>query len=222
VVEHTASPSNDLRYAITQGSPYFTFESVTDLSLLANRLCRPTTLQSLAAHVLKELPNETRRYLERYQGGIDVAGQKGVVAGFNAVIESGPLYSPDLFRGVKLSSDTLQLLAQQPEGKDLVRLNRLLLVDSFPDALCRRAMVENVGISFMRPSIFLKPSRSEVLRAQGSTEIATIRLLPQPNPTRPIYPVYLRLYWCQAGKVWLPEQIIAAYARPDRNGDLFF
>jgi hypothetical protein len=30
------------------------------------------------------------------------------------------------------------------------------------------------------------------------------------------------MYWCQADRVWLPEQIIAAYARPDRGGDLFF
>ena len=56
-----------------------------------------------------------------------------LVAELNTVIQGGDsIYAPPRFAGVPLSPETLQLLAQNPQGDDLVRLNRLLLEDGYP------------------------------------------------------------------------------------------
>jgi MFS family permease len=56
----------------------------------------------------------------------------------------GPcLFEAQRFAGVALSDETKQLLAQQPQGGKLVRLNRCLLEDAFPSALLQN----RVGVS---------------------------------------------------------------------------
>ena len=50
----------------------------------------------------------------------------------------GPcLFEAQRFAGVSLSDDTKQLLAQQPKGSGLIRLNRDLLEDAFPSTLLK-------------------------------------------------------------------------------------
>ncbi|XHR29239.1 MAG: SLBB domain-containing protein [Chthoniobacteraceae bacterium] len=50
----------------------------------------------------------------------------------NAILRGGPLYSPEPFRKVDISPEVLYLLAQNPQGEDLVMLNRELLEDACP------------------------------------------------------------------------------------------
>src|SRR5207253_7213241 len=49
----------------------------------------------------------------------------------NRIIRRGPVYDPQRFSGATLSPDTANLLAQNPQAGDLVRLNRLLLLDAY-------------------------------------------------------------------------------------------
>jgi len=48
---------------------------------------------------------------------------------FNLILQSGPLYDADRFAGLVLSPETAYLLTQNPQGDELLRLNRLVLQD---------------------------------------------------------------------------------------------
>lgn len=53
----------------------------------------------------------------------------------NALITAGPLYNSALFGKIELSPATHALLARNPQGADLVWLNRSLLEDAYPQEL---------------------------------------------------------------------------------------
>jgi hypothetical protein len=55
----------------------------------------------------------------------------GMVRDINKLIEGKCIYGTNLFKGCHLSGDTMQLLAGQTSGPELIRLNRLLLEDAF-------------------------------------------------------------------------------------------
>ena len=55
----------------------------------------------------------------------------------NAMVTNQPLYDAGRFAGVTLHADTQKLLASNPQGAELRRLNRLLLDDAFPREISR-------------------------------------------------------------------------------------
>lgn len=61
------------------------------------------------------------------------------VAVLNVAISGPPLYDAARLAGVTLSAETQALLAQNPTGEDLRRLNRLVLDDAFPTQVVRLA-----------------------------------------------------------------------------------
>jgi Domain of Unknown Function (DUF1080) len=65
------------------------------------------------------------------------AATSALVKNLNQMI-SGPLiYDKSRFTGIALRAETQTLLAQNPQGRDLVHLNKLLLQDAFPSALVK-------------------------------------------------------------------------------------
>ena len=57
----------------------------------------------------------------------------------NRIIFGPPIYESGRFEGVVLRPETRQLLAQNPQGDDLIRLNRMLLEDAYPKELPAKA-----------------------------------------------------------------------------------
>jgi hypothetical protein len=59
-----------------------------------------------------------------------------IVRQINSTLRSDrQFYDPARFEGVELRPETKRLLAARPTGRDLVRLNRLLLEDAFPEVI---------------------------------------------------------------------------------------
>ena len=54
---------------------------------------------------------------------------------FNRVISGDPIYEADRFQNVILRPKTEELRCQNPQGQDLIRLNRWLLEDAYPKEL---------------------------------------------------------------------------------------
>jgi hypothetical protein len=87
-----------------------------------------------------------------------------LVANLNALIHGKLLYNSNAFESIYLylSGDTSRLLAEQPSGQQLARLNRLLLEDAFSLDIRRRPKIlrdsntENlVFVDFSKKSISL-------------------------------------------------------------------
>ena len=63
--------------------------------------------------------------------------QRALADDLNRIIRSGLLYEAQRFTNVTLSAKTRRLLEQQPQGLDLVRLNRKLLLEVYPQEMSR-------------------------------------------------------------------------------------
>src|SRR4029453_19256334 len=55
-----------------------------------------------------------------------------LVQALDNILKGVLIYETVRFAGVALSPETLALRSQNPKGKDLIRLNRLLLEDAYP------------------------------------------------------------------------------------------
>ena len=53
----------------------------------------------------------------------------------NTILRSGPIYNPPCFEKVEISPEALALLTTNPQGDELVRLNRMLLEDACPQEI---------------------------------------------------------------------------------------
>jgi len=84
----------------------------------------------------------------------DPALLAGLLAGLNAAVNGGSIYDPARFAGIPLSPDTQELLASAPTGADLIRLNRLLLEEAYPEAIGQLAISLPAGtLSLTRSTV---------------------------------------------------------------------
>ncbi len=116
------------------GDLRFRPEDFTDLPGLARRLGQ-APLKSAAARVLA--PATLRRLEEAGAGKNWDEVLPGLMDDFNRLLAGPSLYSPALFKGVNLDRRARELLARQPRGADLMRLNRMLLEQLLPGLLER-------------------------------------------------------------------------------------
>ncbi len=115
----------------------FSVGDLVDLPSLANKLKQPT--DAVSTYLKNQLSATTLIALAKYQGlGSDpVPLKKTLVEDINRIIRSQLIYETQRFTGDSLRSETQQLLAQNPQGDALLRLNRLLLEDAYPQEISR-------------------------------------------------------------------------------------
>jgi hypothetical protein len=119
------------RGAVPTGSPLLAPSDVRDWVDLASKIRE--LRDPLSRFLREQFAIGTQCLLDSYAGrdpGTDLQDQ--LVPEFNLVLQGPPLYEQDLFSGVRLAPDTRKLLAEDPEGEDPIRLNRLLLEDAYP------------------------------------------------------------------------------------------
>jgi H+/Cl- antiporter ClcA/CBS domain-containing protein len=113
----------------------FAPDDIASLEALAARLRNPGPTDPVSQYLESELSAPTRDLLAESNSGQNSRARRAVVDDLNRVILSGPIYSTQRFGNLHLSAGTLEALKLQPRGPDLVRLNRSLLLESFPEAL---------------------------------------------------------------------------------------
>src|SRR5262249_23134188 len=75
--------------------------------------------------------------------------QQSLVEDLNRLIRSGPIYDAQRFAGITLSAETGTLLAENPQGVEQVRLNRMLLPDAYPQELSRAREFPKAGAGLL-------------------------------------------------------------------------
>ena len=111
----------------------FRQEDFKDPGSLAVKLqdTRAAIPQSIAA----QLSDETQQLLREYDGisNPPLELQKALLDDLNRLLQTAPLYDSQHLANIKLSEQTQELLAQNPQnGEALVRLNRFVLADVYP------------------------------------------------------------------------------------------
>jgi len=119
------------------GAPTFSTGDISDLEAFANRLKDPAPADGVSSYLASQLAPETHVLLGGYTGGKDDWLKRALAADLERIVHSGSLYQAQRFTNVSLSPKLMRLLKPQRQGLDLVRLNRKLLLEAYPEALSR-------------------------------------------------------------------------------------
>jgi len=206
-VEKSLSPTNDWQYTLTSASPSLTPGSIANVQTLVKNL---SSSSPLSLYLRAKLSTSTSNLVFTFpftQTNDWTQPELALLQDLNNIIQTN-IYDGKRFAGITVSDGNLKLLAKNPRGPDLVRLNRLLLADAFPYAIKKTAWVGSVGLQYIQPSVTLHPSREEVYNIDGFVTDARIRVLPQLRGNWASAPIYLFLYWSPHDKIWLPERLV--------------
>jgi hypothetical protein len=128
------------------GSSSFLPGDFIDSASLAGKLIRPSA-DRLAEYLWTQIqPDEQSELIN-----LDLMGEgseAALITAFNQIIHnSASLYTTDRFADVELSSQAERLVQRDPApvGDDLIRLNRLLLEDAYPDEITRSYSESNIS-----------------------------------------------------------------------------
>jgi H+/Cl- antiporter ClcA/CBS domain-containing protein len=119
------------------GAPAFSAKDIANLEWFANKLRRPDAEDGVSKYLAAQLAPATLNLLSNYTGGLDAKLQQALAADVNRVIQGGPLYEAQRFTNVTLTAKAIRVLERKPQGLDLVRLNRKLLLDVYPLEMSR-------------------------------------------------------------------------------------
>ena len=161
---------------LADGSPIlFSSDALKDPGSLAVKL--QDTRASLSKSLRSQLSAKTQQLLTEYNGTSfpSSALQKELLADLNRLIQEGSLYDDQHFASIPLSEQTQKLLAQNPEnGENLIRLNRFLLADAYPQELAspaeKQSSEDSKGIETCRANLRQIKLALENYRAKTGTE----------------------------------------------------
>jgi hypothetical protein len=96
-------------------------------------------LDPLSSYLSEQLDDPAKTALASYSPSIsDPRPTTSVlVRNLNRIIAGGAIFEAARFQNVRLRPETEALRQKNPQGQDLLRLNRMLLEDAFPDELVR-------------------------------------------------------------------------------------
>ena len=125
------------------GTARITSGDIRDLPSLAARLKQTNPV---SAYVCSRLSAETAQALTNYQGtNSDPRPLQTLLAQDLDNLISGPvIYDTNRFAGVTLPDETKQLIAMNPGGSALVRLNKALLCAAYPDEIWKAPFLKAV------------------------------------------------------------------------------
>ncbi len=113
----------------------FSAGELRDVDLLVKRL---NDKNALAEYLRSRLSYQVRTWVANYRGGADHKSRQALVQDLNEIVLGPPLFDRHLFSQVRRRPETEELLAANPDGDGLARLNRMLLEDVFPAELARK------------------------------------------------------------------------------------
>jgi CBS domain-containing protein len=119
------------------GAPAFSAGDIANLESFASKLKQPAEEDGVSKYLAAQLAPATLNLLSNYTGNGDVRLQRALAADLTRVIQGGPLYEPQRFTNITVSAKTTRLLERKPQGLNLVRLNRRLLLEVYPLEMSR-------------------------------------------------------------------------------------
>ena len=154
------------------GSWLFGANDVVDLGAMVARL--EAFSDAVSIFVLDQLSPGTQDFVDQYGTIPDADIVEALVGNLNQLLQAGvSIYDPSRFADVSLAPGTQALLAENPQGSALVRLNRMLLDDAYPEALMNK---QETGFANLTGSFGLLTT---VAGAGGTTVSPSNKWLPE-------------------------------------------
>jgi hypothetical protein len=142
IAEGAFSPANRDYVGVKEiDSSTFALVDIAGPASLAEKLAKSS--DPLSAWLSERLDEKTKTSLAAFQASKPSHAQErafltNLVECFNAIIAGPSLFEGKLFQGVRLRPATDKLRQGHPQGRELVRLNRLLLEDAYPREISRK------------------------------------------------------------------------------------
>jgi hypothetical protein len=114
----------------------FTFADIVDLGAFADRV--GAFADGVSVYLANNLSVSTQDLLSEYGMVPDSDILASLVPDLNGLLEGPSIYDSDRFAGVTLSAATQTLLAENPQGSALIRLNRMLFDDAYPEEFAQK------------------------------------------------------------------------------------
>ncbi len=130
----------DTVFPTEKATTAFSISDIKDPLGLARKLTlKPDAVSALLS---AKVDAAAQQALAQYQFSNAVPDQlqAALLGVLNLTLVGQPIYEEGRFRTVNLRPETRKLLEHTPQGKDLVRLNRLLLEDAYPQELASRSL----------------------------------------------------------------------------------
>jgi asparaginyl-tRNA synthetase len=92
----------------------------------------------LSQYLRGQLPENIQQHLAKYSEG-DSRSElaQALVEGLNQLLKEAGLFDKERFAQVNLSEKARSLIGLRPQGEDLVRVNRLLLEEAYPNEIAK-------------------------------------------------------------------------------------
>jgi len=117
----------------------------------------------VSEYLVSQLSPETQQMLASYDGTspLPEADQRRLVDELNSLLRSPSLYDERRFAQVKLTDEAQKFIKLNPQGDNLIALNRLLLEEAYPAEIGRTAKYSwNVNIPFFKATSDQNPLTS--------------------------------------------------------------
>ena len=112
--------------------------SITNFDAFAKKL--NAKADPISEYLAGRLGETNRALLADYCSGANTNTRPvraAVARNLNEIISSGPIFAEDRFKNRVLRPETSDLLEQDPKGLELVRLNKALIEDAYPDEIAK-------------------------------------------------------------------------------------
>ena len=134
VAVNTRNPADRYVRVSGFGSSLFYGNDLSDLSALVAKLVAHT--DPVSDYVWGRLQTQSKQTLQNSESSPQ--DQLTVlISEFNQILRGESIYAAARFAGITLSAEATALLAQNPQGLDLIRLNRVLLEAAYPTQVLR-------------------------------------------------------------------------------------
>jgi len=120
----------------------------------------------ISKYIRNQLSPKTKQLLDKYDYSTspEIALKRDLVIKLDQILRSNNFYSQKRFQEVEFSKEVTQFIDKKPKGKELHRLNRLLLEAAYPREIEKSPEVEAVGYGDIKLAgmigLFLGPWRT--------------------------------------------------------------
>ncbi len=126
-------------------APKIVMADIRDVSALANKLNQPN--DGVAIYLRGQFSPPTQVLLASHQSGSTNVAElhAALVEDLNRLVVSPTRWETNVFSGVQLRTETLDLLAKPARTNTIPRINRLLLEDAYPKEISRMMSLQAIG-----------------------------------------------------------------------------
>jgi len=119
------------------GPSFFMMDDLQDPGSCAKEL--RASQDPLSQYILEQFSTDAKRLLKEYDGisPPSEALKQAMVDELNRLLKDGCIYEEKRFAKTNLTENTQKIIEKDLQGEDLIRLNRLLLEEAFPQEIAK-------------------------------------------------------------------------------------